>query len=84
MGVSWEAQAGSTDLLASDLEVFSVRYEESLRDLFLLVIISWSSKVKMGSFLKFKVAFSYLLILFMYLDMDFEYGLFPFWFLQLP
>ena len=40
MGVSWEAQAGSTDLLASDLEVFSVRYEESLRDLFLLVIIS--------------------------------------------
>ena len=31
----------------------------------------------MRSFVKFKVTFSYLLILFMYLNVDSEYGLFP-------
>ena len=34
----------------------------------------------MRPFVKFKVTFSYLFILFIYLNMDFEYGLFP-WFL---
>ena len=63
MGVSSEVGIGSFNLLASNLKVFSVRYQESSQYLFLLVIISSFSKVKMQSFVKFKMAFSYLLIL---------------------
>ena len=77
MGVSSEVGVGSIDLLASDIDVFSVRYKESSPGLFLLVIVSSSSQVKMRSLVRFKVTISYLLILFMYLNMDAEYGLFP-------
>ena len=77
MGVSSEVGVGSIDLLASDIDVFSVRYKESSPGLFSLVIVSSSSQVKMRSLVRFKVTISYLLILFMYLNMDAEYGLFP-------
>ena len=52
MGVSWKVGIGCIDLLASNLNVFSVRCKESSLDLFLLVIISSSSNVKMRSFVK--------------------------------